>query len=327
MVQPAETDAPIEEDLRTACNLRGGVEEFLDGSTSGEVCQLAASVIGRGNRRTYSFELSKHHVDLSFQVVLTPLEGSPIMCVPRTCHHRFSSVLMPCCAAFSTYFVKPAVTRCRSLEHQRSAEEWSEEKFETWQSGNDFIFLATELKPGTNRVVLESTAIVSTFSLRIEFFRGDITISEASVVVLELIKQACCPDGCDGVLDDVGTERQLNICQSAGNHCDGEGHLTHLDLSTSNMKCDLATVDTPLFGLKKLQVLPAALHPSSQAKLVFAHTVGNCLRARMVRPRHRCHTFRNAAKLSRPAAVLLTVHQRGLVWQRAACSLPFPQLL
>lgn len=74
-----ETDAPIVEQLTKACNLGDGIESFIEqAGTSGEVCQLAASVVGRGNRRTYEFELTQHHEnDLSFQVALQPLEGAP----------------------------------------------------------------------------------------------------------------------------------------------------------------------------------------------------------------------------------------------------------
>ena len=78
-----ETDEPIAEQLTSACNLPDGIEAFLSGDTSGEVCQLAASVVGRGNRRTYEFELVKHHEnDLSFQVVLQPLEGTATVYAP-----------------------------------------------------------------------------------------------------------------------------------------------------------------------------------------------------------------------------------------------------
>lgn len=113
------------------------------------------------------------------------------------------------------------------------------------------------LKHGKNRVVLESKDIVSTFSLRIEFFRGSIPIADASALVLKYFKERCCGGAsgeCTGVLEMVDAPNENAICDSAGNHCDVQGQLTHLDLSESNMNCDLAEIDFLASGLTNLQV-------------------------------------------------------------------------
>lgn len=83
---------------------------------------------------------------------------------------------------------------------------------------------------------------------------------------LDLIREQCC-DGeagpCTGVLADIQTEKKWDVCSSPGNHCDADGEITHLDLSESNMKCNLADAEFPLIEMKKLQVcaspLPRAL--------------------------------------------------------------------
>ena len=147
----------------------------------------------------------------------------------------------------------------RSFEHFRNdTNEWKvQASTEEWSSGNSFIYVVKELKYGKNRVVLESMDIVSTFSLRIEFFRGGRVISDSSALVLKYFKERCC-DGeggpCTGLLPLVGTDREAEICDSAGNHCDNDSELTHLDLSESNMHCDLAEIDFLAAGLSNLQV-------------------------------------------------------------------------
>lgn len=75
--------------------------------------------------------------------------------------------------------------------------------------------------------------------------------------MLRYFKEKCCGgEGgeCTGLLPLVGTDKESTICDSAGNHCDLEGHLTHLDLSESNMHCDLADVNFLAQGLQNLQV-------------------------------------------------------------------------
>lgn len=145
----------------------------------------------------------------------------------------------------------------RSFEHQANNKWGTQTTTEEWASGSSLIYVVKGLKAGMNRVVLESEDIVSTFSLRIEFFTGGKVISAESVLVLTYLKGKCC-DGehgaCDGVLPMIGTGEEASICDSAGNHCDNEGHLTHLDLSESNMHCDLADIDFLSTGLSDLQV-------------------------------------------------------------------------
>jgi hypothetical protein len=260
----AETDEPINEQLANACNLGDGIESFLQTQdTSGEVCQLAASVVGRGNRRTYEFQLNKaHQTDLSFQIVLQPIEGEATVYVStlfaKFCgspeHSRDFAVSQAVCNPY------------RSFEHEENGGWTLQPSTEEWSSGSSFIYVVKGLKYGKSRVVLESKDIVSTFSLRIEFFRGGIPISEQSATVLKFFKQKCC-DGaggeCTGVLPMVGTEQEKNICDSAGNHCDIDGHLTHLDLSESNMHCDLVDIDFLASGLANLQVRSVALDCSA----------------------------------------------------------------
>ena len=268
-----ETDAPIVEQLTSACNLPDGIEQFLSGDSSGEVCQLAASVVGRGNRRTYEFELTQHHEhDLSFQVVLQPLEGKATVYVsPPYVLLCLSAVSTERCVSCSVQASTKTSFVFRSFEHYANNEWSTQASTEEWSSGNSFIYVVEELKYGKNRVVLESMDIVSTFSLRIEFFRGGRVISAASALVLKYFKDRCC-DGeggpCTGLLPLVGTDREAEICDSAGNHCDNDSELTHLDLSESNMHCDLAEIDFLAAGLDNLQVCclrslccPAALQP------------------------------------------------------------------
>lgn len=77
---------------------------------------------------------------------------------------------------------------------------------------------------------------------------------------LDLIREQCC-DGdagpCTGVLADITNDRKYDVCSSPGNHCDADGEITHLDLSESNMKCDLADAEFPLIEMKKLQACPS----------------------------------------------------------------------
>lgn len=78
-VSPADAASQIEEELADACDLPGSLDAFFSQGGQGEVCQLAASVIGRGTQRLYTFEVPLNLTNLSFQVSLKNLEGEAVM--------------------------------------------------------------------------------------------------------------------------------------------------------------------------------------------------------------------------------------------------------
>lgn len=78
-VSPADAASQIEEDLADACDLPGSLDAFFSEGGQGEVCQLAASVIGRGTQRLYTFEVPMNLTNLSFQVSLKNLEGEAVV--------------------------------------------------------------------------------------------------------------------------------------------------------------------------------------------------------------------------------------------------------
>ena len=72
---------------------------------------------------------------------------------------------------------------CRSLESDTEGDGWAEVELDAWASGSSLIYVADGLAPSRTRVVLESKAIVTTFSLRIEFFKGGVQVSEETLQV------------------------------------------------------------------------------------------------------------------------------------------------
>lgn len=72
----------IEEELADACDLPGSLNNFFSQGGQGEVCQLAASVIGRGTQRLYTFDVPMNLTNLSFQVSLKNLEGEAVVYAP-----------------------------------------------------------------------------------------------------------------------------------------------------------------------------------------------------------------------------------------------------
>lgn len=82
---------------------------------------------------------------------------------------------------------------CRSVEYDTEGGGWAEVELEEWSSGSSLIYLADGLEPARTRVVLESKAIVSTFSLRIEFFKGGTEVSEEALQVRPLQRQFSVP--------------------------------------------------------------------------------------------------------------------------------------
>lgn len=89
---PADGPAQITEELANACDLPGSLDAFFSQGGQGEVCQLAASVIGRGTQRFYTFDVPLNLTNLSFQVSLKNLEGEAIVYVssqaPTLCHFQ-----------------------------------------------------------------------------------------------------------------------------------------------------------------------------------------------------------------------------------------------
>ena len=72
--------------------------------------------------------------------------------------------------------------------------------------------------------------------------------------LLRAVKDTCCGTGaaaCSGILADIDDPAaKATICRdSVGNHCDTAGVLTHVDLSRSNMKCQLREVLAPLVAM------------------------------------------------------------------------------
>lgn len=82
------------------------------------------------------------------------------------------------------------MTACRSVEYDTEGGGWAEVELEEWSSGSSLIYLADGLEPARTRVVLESKAIVSTFSLRIEFFKGGTQVSEEALQVRSLPRKS-----------------------------------------------------------------------------------------------------------------------------------------
>lgn len=184
---PADVASEIVEELADACDLPGSLDAFFSQGGQGEVCQLAASVIGRGTQRFYTFEVPLNLTNLSFQVSLKNLEGEAIVYVllptspPRP---RVSiSVLAGTIAHLPTRCCLKYATVSSSVEYDTQGDGWANVELEEWASGSSLIYLADGLEPARTRVVLESKAIVSTFSLRIEFFRGGTQVSEEALQV------------------------------------------------------------------------------------------------------------------------------------------------
>jgi hypothetical protein len=76
------------------------------------------------------------------------------------------------------------------------------------------------------------------------------------------------------VLEDVVDPNKLgSLCYSSvGNHCDSAGFLTHIDLSKSNMTCDLGLVLSEFQGnnrIKSFEVRFLRL-ASENASLIFS---------------------------------------------------------
>lgn len=67
------------------------------------------------------------------------------------------------------------------MEYDTQGDGWAEVEMEEWSSGSSLIYLADGLEPSRTRVVLESKSIVTTFSLRIEFFKGETQVSQETL--------------------------------------------------------------------------------------------------------------------------------------------------
>lgn len=94
---PADGPAHITEELANACDLPGSLDAFFSQGGQGEVCQLAASVIGRGTQRFYTFNVPLNLTNLSFQVSLKNLEGEAIVCVSCQAPTPFQFTLQSPC--------------------------------------------------------------------------------------------------------------------------------------------------------------------------------------------------------------------------------------
>lgn len=77
----------------------------------------------------------------------------------------------------------------------------------------------------------------------------------AHVQTLRQIADACCPrdSPCIGILQDVANGNSNSLCDEPGTHCNGKGHLTHVDLSSSNMQCPLIDILRPLAQLETIE--------------------------------------------------------------------------
>ena len=72
---------------------------------------------------------------------------------------------------------------------------------------------------------------------------------------LREIADACCSTDspCSGILQDVMNGNSNGLCDEPGTHCSANGELTHVDLSSSNMKCELIAILRPLAVLGTIE--------------------------------------------------------------------------